>query len=219
MDTTKNIERGARLGEFLDRKMLSKRDFSAQIGISASMISFYVSGNQPFTGRLIEGITEFYPELNLDWLFHGRGDMIKLNYSETLEVFQTLFNKNLSILIKAFEPDENNLSSLILSESTTLNDLKNNVRGPSLRLLIRLRERWGISIDDMLFTDLTHPGAMDNLKEKAGENLQIMQALENIHLLMEKVNDLEKRDQEKGKLIDDLKNTIQKDDDHHKSTK
>lgn len=28
MDTTKNIERGARLGEFLDRKMLNKKEFS-----------------------------------------------------------------------------------------------------------------------------------------------------------------------------------------------
>ena len=56
MDTTKNIERGARLGEFLDRKMLNKKEFSTITGISPSMISFYVLGSQPFTGRLIEAM-------------------------------------------------------------------------------------------------------------------------------------------------------------------
>ena len=209
MDTTKNIERGARLGEFLDRKMLNKKEFSTITGISPSMISFYVLGSQPFTGRLIEAMTEFYPDLSLDWLYHGRGEMIKHNYAaetnEEIPLEQTFFNQNLPVLMRAFETDDHNLSSLIVAEQSTLNDLLNGIRGPSLRVLIRLRDLWGVPIDDMLFTDLTHPGTMEDLKEKAGENLQIKQTLEKV---LEKLEDLDKRDREKDKKIEKLAKTL-----------
>lgn len=209
MDATKNIERGARLGEFLDRKMLSKRDFSSVTGISPSMISFYVLGSQPFTGRLIEAITEFYPELSLDWLYYGRGEMLKHSYTAEMQEetppVDTFFNRNLPILIRAFEMESDNLPSIIAEQSSiTLNDLVNGNRGPSLRLLIRLRELWGIPIDDMLFTDLTHPGTMDDLKEKSTENLQIKQQMER---LLSKMQELEARDKERE---DQMKKITQK---------
>lgn len=186
------------------------------IGFTPGQVSHCVTGRNSISSEFAKNIAIAFPALNLEWIFTGKGEMLKQGYTPAfddtarmLPPDATFFNSNLPLLIAAFESDESNLSSLILSESTTLNDLKNNVRGPSLRLLIRLRERWGISIDDMLFADLTHPGTMDDLKNKTGENLQIKQALET---LTEKVKALEDWRHEKGQTTDTPKNTVDKDD-------
>ena len=46
---------------------------------------------------------------------------------------------------------------------------------------------------------------MEDLKEKAGENLQIKQTLEKV---LEKLEDLDKRDREKDKKIEKLAKTL-----------
>lgn len=71
-----NKDRGIRLEAFIDSKLMNKSDFAKTVKISPGMISFYCNGSHVFTGRLLLAIAELYPELNMDWLFHGRGAMI-----------------------------------------------------------------------------------------------------------------------------------------------
>lgn len=206
------IEQGARLGKFIKSLKMSKKDFSAKIGVTPGQVSHCVTGRNSISAELAKSIAIAFPTLSLDWIFTGRGEMLKHSYATNDEApkaeitpLTTLFNQNLPVLMRAFEMDDHNLSSLIVAEQSTLNDLLNGIRGPSLRLLIRLRDLWGVSIDDMLFTDLTHPGTMEDLKEKAGENLQIKQTLEKV---LEKLEDLDKRDREKDKKIENLAKTL-----------
>ena len=207
-----NIEQGLRLGKFIKSLKMSKKDFAARIGITPGMVSHCVTGRNSISADVITNIVTAFPSLSLDWIFTGRGEMLKHIYAtndeapkEEITPSTTFFNQNLPVLMRAFETDDHNLSSLIVAEQSTLNDLLNGIRGPSLRVLIRLRDLWGVPIDDMLFTDLTHPGTMDDLKEKAGENLQIKQTLEKV---LEKLEDLDKRDREKDKKIEKLAKTL-----------
>lgn len=208
-----NIEQGARLETFIKSLKMSKKEFAVKIGVTPGQVSHVATGRNSISAELAKSIAIAFPELSWDWVFVGRGEMLKHSYTspdesprEEIAPTTTFFNRNLPVLLRAFEMDSNNLSSIIAEQSSiTLNDLVNGNRGPSLQLLIRLRELWGIPIDDMLFTDLTYPGTMDDLKEKAGENLQIKQTLEKV---LEKLEDLDKRDQEKQKAIERLKKTL-----------
>lgn len=205
------IEQGARLETFIKSLKMSKKEFAVKIGVTPGQVSHVATGRNSISAELAKSIAIAFPELSWDWVFVGRGSMLKHSYTASDESPReeiapiTTFNRNLPVLLRAFEMDSNNLSSLIAEQSSNFNDLVNGIRGPSLLLLIRLRELWGVSIDDMLFTDLTLPGTMDDLKEKAGENLQLKQTLEKV---LEKLEDLDKRDQEKQKAIERLKKTL-----------
>ena len=98
-----NEERGARLEAFINAKLMNKSDFARALNLSSGMVSFYCNGTHAFTGRLINSIAELYPELNLDWLFHGRGPMISQDApttgvdipSQTLEMEVSAIKKEL----------------------------------------------------------------------------------------------------------------------------
>jgi hypothetical protein len=78
-----NQERGARLESFINAKLMNKSEFARALKLTSGMVSFFCNGSHAFTGRLINSIAELYPELNLDWLFHGRGTMISADDPQT----------------------------------------------------------------------------------------------------------------------------------------
>lgn len=62
-----------RLLEFINYKGLNKLSFSKSIGRSVSYVTNIVTSIGPRSCKLIE---EKYPDLNMDWLLHGEGEMI-----------------------------------------------------------------------------------------------------------------------------------------------
>lgn len=63
-----------RLKEFIEYKNLSVRSFESSIGVSNS----YVSNIFNTIGYSIrDNIQNKYPDLNMDWLLSGRGEMLK----------------------------------------------------------------------------------------------------------------------------------------------
>ena len=62
-----------RLITFIESKRMTRREFQDSIGVSISYVH-NMSGSirQPILSR----IEETYPELNIDWLVNGKGEMI-----------------------------------------------------------------------------------------------------------------------------------------------
>lgn len=65
-----------RLIQFIDFKGITKRQFTQKIDVSHS----YIDGLKTMQSDKISKISEVYPELNINWLLLGKGEM--LNVSE-----------------------------------------------------------------------------------------------------------------------------------------
>lgn len=71
-----------RIIEFIDFKGVSKRGFAASIGKSNSYVNNIVSS---ISTDVISVIKENYPELNIDWLITGEGEMLLEHPEEKIE--------------------------------------------------------------------------------------------------------------------------------------
>ena len=62
-----------RLLEFVEFKKMNKRQFQISIGVSNSYIQ---NLNENIGPLILEKISAVYPELNIEWLLTGEGNMI-----------------------------------------------------------------------------------------------------------------------------------------------
>lgn len=69
-----------RLKEFLSAQKVGRNKFEEQIGVSTGYMS---TKSATITSDVIEKTISAYPDLNLEWLITGNGDMIKSSPSET----------------------------------------------------------------------------------------------------------------------------------------
>lgn len=72
------METNERILKFIDYKGISVNSFERSIGKSTN----YVRNSKSFTSNVLASIMEIYPELSIDWLITGKGEMLKSeNYS------------------------------------------------------------------------------------------------------------------------------------------
>lgn len=69
-----------RLKEFLSKQKIGRNKFEEQLGISTGYMS---SKSATITSDVIEKVTSAYPDLNLNWLITGNGEMIKSEHDES----------------------------------------------------------------------------------------------------------------------------------------
>jgi len=67
---------GERIGIFLNKKGISGYRAAKDTGISAQVISAYLTGKRDPSGDMLSKILLTYPELNADWLLTGLGEML-----------------------------------------------------------------------------------------------------------------------------------------------
>lgn len=60
----------------MEHTKLSQQDFAARIGISAASLSSILNGRTQPTNRHVMGIHQAFPEINVNWLLFGEGDML-----------------------------------------------------------------------------------------------------------------------------------------------
>lgn len=66
-----------RLSKFIDSLDVSVRQFELSINASNGMIRKAIANKTDIQSKWITEIAENYPQLNLDWLFTGKGEMLK----------------------------------------------------------------------------------------------------------------------------------------------
>lgn len=107
---------------------LKQKDFAEKVGINPSHVSSYLSGRLPLGMTLLESIKSAFPQVDLNWLLTGQGDVFvpvyppgskelvnELNYyksrCEDLEedlaklVVKYLGSKNVKVNYETFKED------------------------------------------------------------------------------------------------------------------
>jgi len=65
-----------RLRQFIEYTGVNNYTFEKKIGTSEGTIRRFFGDKNGLTVSTLSKISDFYPELNLDWLITGRGDML-----------------------------------------------------------------------------------------------------------------------------------------------
>ncbi len=71
------IKMNNRLKEFIDSQGLSVRQFESMIGSSDGKIAKFLATNSTLKSDTLSNIMEVFPQLSLDWLLTGNGDMLR----------------------------------------------------------------------------------------------------------------------------------------------
>lgn len=67
----------SRLKQLMDSLNISKSEFANMLGISPATVSHLLSGRNNPSYEIISTINEKFPQINLEWLINGKGDMYK----------------------------------------------------------------------------------------------------------------------------------------------
>jgi hypothetical protein len=105
-------EQGNRLNIYLRHKNHSKRHFADKIGIHPTMISMVTNGKHEITNKIVQGLIQFYPELNLDWVFHGRGEMLNANLPGSFDN-EDIPSKSLESEVMALKKEMRRISAIV----------------------------------------------------------------------------------------------------------
>lgn len=70
------MTKGDRLKQFREHIGLGQSDFAQQVGVSQPHLSAMENGTREISANVQFKMAEEYKQLNLDWLHHGRGEMI-----------------------------------------------------------------------------------------------------------------------------------------------
>lgn len=76
-----------RIRQVMEYMQMKQKDFAAKIGISEASLSGVFNGRTRANNRHIEGIHKAFPQINLNWLMFGTGDMLT---SQQIEQSPTL---------------------------------------------------------------------------------------------------------------------------------
>lgn len=71
-----NLEVGSRINVFCSYLDISVNKFETILGVGVGSISKTISTGKAIGGKVLKKIILTYPNLNIDWLFTGRGQML-----------------------------------------------------------------------------------------------------------------------------------------------
>lgn len=72
------METNERILKFIEYKGISTNAFEKSIGRSTN----YVRNSKSFTSNVLATIMDIYPELAIEWLITGKGEMLKVDYTD-----------------------------------------------------------------------------------------------------------------------------------------
>lgn len=64
-----------RIRQIQEKEKMTQRDFAAALGISPSSLSSIYNGHTSPTNNHVQAIHRRFPEINIEWLLFGEGDM------------------------------------------------------------------------------------------------------------------------------------------------
>lgn len=164
----------------------------------------------------LRNIAKRYNEISPGWLLTGEGEMLKpQKYSDDLtgenkmlETEPIFFSSNLKAILAAKKMDSVSLARLMDLSPDIITQYLEQQRGPSLSVLVRLRRLWNISLDALLFEDLSNPEKMENLQKEIVPPEQLGMILKTLEDLQETVAELKRRDAEMTKEVEEVRRKV-----------
>ncbi|MBO7571388.1 MAG: helix-turn-helix transcriptional regulator [Bacteroidales bacterium] len=83
----------SRIKKIMDEENMQSGKFAAEIGISGSRLSHYMSGRNEVTLELVTRILERFRGISPEWLMFGRGEMYKTADSKIVKTEPDLFTQ------------------------------------------------------------------------------------------------------------------------------
>lgn len=153
----------------MEYMQMKQKDFAAKIGISEASLSGVFNGRTRANNRHVEGIHKAFPQINLNWLMFGTGEMLSThqieqsptvseateknedstlttntatNQNDIMESSQSLFSSSASIVPQATTNHipSNGLSNELMQELIYLRELKNkNLLDKKVRKVLEIR--------------------------------------------------------------------------------
>ena len=96
-----------RILEIIKYLHISPSDFAEEIGVQRSSISHLISGRNKASLEFVQKILSRYPEINIDWLLNGNGQMLNKQLQTTVKEelpFET--EKNDDVMEPSIEPEK-----------------------------------------------------------------------------------------------------------------
>ncbi len=158
-----------RIRQVMEYMQMKQKDFAAKIGISEASLSGVFNGRTRANNRHVEGIHKAFPQINLNWLMFGTGEMLSThqieqsptvseateknedstlttntatNQNDIMESSQSLFSSSASIVPQATTNHipSNGLSNELMQELIYLRELKNkNLLDKKVRKVLEIR--------------------------------------------------------------------------------
>jgi len=69
------IEQGARLEQIISMLGLTQKAFAQRVNVAQSFVTNMIRGKKGISARVLNGLTENYPQVNIAWLLTGEGEM------------------------------------------------------------------------------------------------------------------------------------------------
>ena len=138
---------GPRIEKFIDHKKERKADFQRKTGIDRSLMTRAFSQERDLGLTSLKKIGKAYPELSLDWVFTGKGEMLKPEklseeMDDILNQYKTIKDENdkdrLRIQVELFERE---LAEIKILKSTADDYLIDNDDQFIQTMTERLQER------------------------------------------------------------------------------
>lgn len=122
------LELSNRIKKFVDYTKMSARKFAGECGLKQPTFDKHIRGTADPNVITIIGIARRFPELSLDWLLLGEGDMLKGN--SDLEAIE---DKNTERLMKLVDTIAT-LQETINAKSETINAQNERIKQLELQL-------------------------------------------------------------------------------------
>ena len=75
-----------RIFTFIESKQITPTEFANVIGVSPAAISSIKTGRTQPTLSLVEKIKQYYPEVDVNWLIFGKGEMLTNDIVNSIEI-------------------------------------------------------------------------------------------------------------------------------------
>lgn len=86
--------RHLRVQAIIENKMLNRNSFARTIGVATSNLAKMLSCEQTITDKTLYKISSAFPDVNLEWLKTGNGEMILENETSNARVLGGVYNVN-----------------------------------------------------------------------------------------------------------------------------
>lgn len=111
-----------RIKEFVSYTKMSVRKFAAECGLKQPTLDKHIRGTADPNATTLIGIANRFPELSLEWLLLGQGDMIKSN-----KELEDVANANADRLLKLLDTITT-LQDCLNEKTKTISDLNERIK-------------------------------------------------------------------------------------------
>lgn len=108
-----------RIKEYIDFKGITNQKFEKEVGFSNGAFASQLKNNRTIGVDKLENILKTYPEINIEWLLTGEGEMLK-NICPKSEQYTDLENLLNSVIHTQQE--------IINNQKETIEQLKNQIK-------------------------------------------------------------------------------------------